>query len=63
MALSNPRKTAFAATAKTIIKNLQRNNMEGYFCETSRRANLWQAWFRKVRASHGAEPRRSRKLA
>lgn len=38
MALSNPRKTAFAATAKTIIKNLQRNNMEGYFCETSEQA-------------------------
>ena len=33
--MSNARKDAFANTAKTIIKNLERRNMEGYFCESS----------------------------
>ena len=33
--MENPRTTAFAQTAKTIIKQLERRNMEGYFCETS----------------------------
>lgn len=34
-AMSDLRKEAFAATAKTIIKQLERRNMEGYFCEDS----------------------------
>lgn len=33
--MSNPRTDAFAATAKTIIGQLERHGMEGYFCETS----------------------------
>ena len=33
--MENPRTTAFVQTAKTIIKQLERRNMEGYFCETS----------------------------
>ncbi len=33
--MSNARQDAFANTAKTIIKNLERRNMEGYFCESS----------------------------
>ena len=33
--MANPRKDAFATTSKTIIRNLERAGMEGYFCETS----------------------------
>ena len=33
--MENPRTLAFAQTAQTIIKQLERRNMEGYFCETS----------------------------
>ena len=33
--MADPRKDAFATTSKTIIKNLERAGMEGYFCETS----------------------------
>ena len=33
--MGNPRKDAFAATSKTIIKNLEKRGMDGYFCETS----------------------------
>lgn len=33
--MENPRTFAFAQTAQTIIKQLERRNMEGYFCETS----------------------------
>ncbi len=33
--MAEPRKDAFATTSKTIIKNLERAGMEGYFCETS----------------------------
>ena len=36
--MDDPRKAAFAATAKTIIRNLERANMEGYFCESSEQA-------------------------
>lgn len=36
--MTDPRKEAFAATAKTIIKQLERRNMEGYFCESSQDA-------------------------
>ena len=33
--MGNPRKDAFATTAKTIINQLERHGMEGYFCESS----------------------------
>lgn len=33
--MTDPRKEAFAATAQTIIQQLERRNMEGYFCEDS----------------------------
>ena len=33
--MADPRKEAFATTSKTIIKNLERAGMEGYFCATS----------------------------
>ena len=33
--MENPRTLAFAQTAQTIIKQIERRNMEGYFCETS----------------------------
>ena len=33
--METPRTLAFAQTAQTIIKQLERRNMEGYFCETS----------------------------
>lgn len=33
--MADPRKEAFATTSKTIIKNLERAGMEGFFCETS----------------------------
>lgn len=36
--MTDPCKEAFAATAKTIIKQLERRNMEGYFCESSQEA-------------------------
>ena len=36
--MADPRTQAFAATAGTIIKHLQRANMEGYYCETSKDA-------------------------
>lgn len=36
--MSDFRKQAFAATAQTIIKQLARRNMEGYFCESSQDA-------------------------
>ncbi len=33
--MGDPRTDAFAATAATIIKKLERNGMEGHYCETS----------------------------
>lgn len=36
--MGNPRTDAFAATAATIIKKLERNGMEGHYCETSAEA-------------------------
>ena len=33
--MADPRTEAFAQTAKTIINQLERHGMEGYFCETS----------------------------
>lgn len=33
--MSDPKKAAAAATAKTIIKHLERNGFDGYFCESS----------------------------
>ncbi|MDO4842421.1 MAG: lactate utilization protein [Phoenicibacter congonensis] len=33
--MGNPRKDAFAETSKTIIKNLEKRGMDGYFCESS----------------------------
>ena len=36
--MTNPRTEAFAVTAKSIIKHLERNGFEGYFCENSQQA-------------------------
>ena len=33
--MTDLRKEAFAATARSVIKQLERRNMEGYFCESS----------------------------
>ena len=36
--MSDPKKQAFAKTAETLIKNLEKRGMEGYFCEDSAHA-------------------------
>ena len=36
--MSNPRKEAFEITAQTLIKNLEKRGMQGYFCEDSQSA-------------------------
>ena len=36
--MTDPRKESFATTAQTLIKNLEKNKMDGYFCEDSNKA-------------------------
>ena len=60
--MAEPRKDAFATTSKTIIKNLERAGMEGYFCETSADARELVKSLVPEGSEHrdGAAPRLSR---
>lgn len=62
--MENPRTLAFTQTAQTIIKQLERRNMEGYFCEASADAvELVRKLVPAGPPSLGAARKRSRKRA
>ncbi len=59
----SPKKEAFAAMAKTIIENLQKRNMEGYFFESSADCVKRQSLIlsRRAASSVGAAAKRLKK--